>query len=424
MTTVIDYHYSIPSAYTFPARPAHVSPPSMTVKHHPQPLNLSNALPRTLPPTTYLTPSIPSPSMHSAFSKRGGGGALPAPIPQSSNHRANSTGSSSLHRSTSNGSSRSSNAYVTTLRKQKATVWCDRAQREDSRFLAQQKAAKARAALEVARAAAQQGHHRGSESGSSVHRGKISHHRSGRKGNSFDHELSTNRSLVAGVPARLDIDDDSSDDEQPGSASGSAYGGITRRTNSGRSSINSGGQRRFTSTSSNGGVERTNTGTPQLQIRVQDLQNYSGYNGTNTSSPSTYSRTSSLLDTAVPEVPEVVDTPGTIIADPRHGGSAGMHRQDYFPVHRKSNSINRSSPTHSEQMLPSNPHSQSSTPPNMLPEGYMTGPNGETRPARPAAVIRTISSREPADLRRKGSIDDSRTMTMGRVRLFVANPDQ
>ncbi|KAF3920288.1 hypothetical protein AA313_de0209181 [Arthrobotrys entomopaga] len=422
MTTVIDYHYSVPSAYAFPARPIHSRPhPSMTVKHHPQPLNLTNAIPRALP-TTYLAPSIPSPSMQSTSSR--GAGAIPAPSSspnfQSSNRRTNSTGSSSLHRSASNGSSGSSNAYVTQLRKQKATVWCDRAQREDSRFLAQQKAAKARAALEVARAAAYQGHHgRTSESGSSVHRGKISHHRGGRKSSSIDHEFSTNRSLVAGVPARLDIDDDSSDDDTPGSGSGSAYGGITRRTNSGRSSINSGGQRRFTATSSNGGAPEG--GIPQLQLRVHDLQKYPGYNGTNTSSPSTYSRTSSLLDTALPEVPEIVETPGTIIADHRNGGSTGMTlRQDYFPAHRKSSSFNRASPNQSESMLPSDPPSQSHTPPNMSTDNYAVGPNG----ARPAAVARMMSSREPADLRRKGSIDDSRTMTMGRVRLFVANPDQ
>ncbi|KAF3229557.1 hypothetical protein TWF191_001278 [Orbilia oligospora] len=387
MTTVVDYHYTAPSAYDFPARhPHHHHPPAM-IKHHPQPLNLSSAIPRGLP-TPYLPPPIPSPS---AQSRSASTGYTP------SNRRTNSTGSSSLHRSTSNGSSGSSNAYVTTLRKQKATVWCDRAQREDSRFLAAQKAAKAKAALEVARAAAQQSHHRTSESGSSMHRGKISHHRGGRKSNSVDHEFSTNRSLVAGVPARLDIDDDTSGDEQPGSGNGSVYGGATRRTNSGRSSINSTGQR-----------------------RVHDLQSYPSYNATHSSSPSTYSRTSSIIDTALPEVPEPVENSSAMTDIRRNNsGNSGGLRHEYLPAHRKSSSVNRQhpSPNQSDAMLQSHQQSYSS-------EGYPPGfSEGAARP-RPAAVTRAISSREPADLRRKGSIDDSRTTTMGRVRLFVANPDQ
>src|SRR5690606_37467094 len=40
-------------------------------------------------------------------------------------------------------------AYVATLRKQKATVWCERAQIEDPRIMAAQKAAKMRAVMEV-----------------------------------------------------------------------------------------------------------------------------------------------------------------------------------------------------------------------------------------------------------------------------------
>ncbi|KAJ6261564.1 hypothetical protein Dda_4234 [Drechslerella dactyloides] len=412
MTTVIDYQYSVPSAYAFPARyphhhlPHHHSSAGMA-KQYPQHLSYNNAVPRGLPTTSYLTPSA-SPSMQPS---RPPGSPQFLPTTRRTNSTSSSAGlsSHSLHRSTSNGSSGSSNAYVTTLRKQKATVWCDRAQREDSRFLAAQKAAKARAAEEVARAASQQAHHRSSESGSSVHRGKISHHgRGGRKSSSVDHEFSTNRSLVAGVPARLDIDDDTSDEDQPGSGSGSAYGGITRRTNSGRSSINSAGNRRFTTTttSSSGGSGNSGNCTPQLQIRIQDLQNYSGYNATNTSSPSTYSRSSSLMETAVPEVPEAVDTPGTIIADPRN---AGLH-QDYFPVNRKSSSSNRPVIQPDVGMMPLPMHSD--------------GVSGGEHHSRPNSLMRAISSRAPADLRRKGSIDDSRTMTMGRVRLFVANPDQ
>ncbi|TGJ88123.1 hypothetical protein E0Z10_g615 [Xylaria hypoxylon] len=56
-----------------------------------------------------------------------------------------------LHRSTSSRSiGNQQTGYVALLRKQKATVWCDRAQTEDPRILAQQRAAKQRAAQEVA----------------------------------------------------------------------------------------------------------------------------------------------------------------------------------------------------------------------------------------------------------------------------------
>ncbi|KAK1963367.1 hypothetical protein LZ32DRAFT_514718, partial [Colletotrichum eremochloae] len=56
-----------------------------------------------------------------------------------------------LRRSTSSrsGGSIQPTGYVALLRKQKATVWCDRAQYEDPRLLAQQRAAKMRATLEV-----------------------------------------------------------------------------------------------------------------------------------------------------------------------------------------------------------------------------------------------------------------------------------
>ncbi|KAI0106411.1 hypothetical protein GGR51DRAFT_517625 [Nemania sp. FL0031] len=58
---------------------------------------------------------------------------------------------SDIRRSTSSRSfDTQQTGYVALLRKQKATVWCDRAQTEDPRLLAQQRAAKQRAAQEVA----------------------------------------------------------------------------------------------------------------------------------------------------------------------------------------------------------------------------------------------------------------------------------
>ena len=65
--------------------------------------------------------------------------------------RTLSSASTALSRtaSTRSGASTTSSSYVALMRKQKATVWCDRSQHEDPRLLAQQKAAKARAFREV-----------------------------------------------------------------------------------------------------------------------------------------------------------------------------------------------------------------------------------------------------------------------------------
>ena len=51
--------------------------------------------------------------------------------------------------STRSGASVSPGSYVALMRKQKATVWCDRSQHQDPRIIAQQKAAKSRATREI-----------------------------------------------------------------------------------------------------------------------------------------------------------------------------------------------------------------------------------------------------------------------------------
>jgi len=65
--------------------------------------------------------------------------------------RTPSNVSSALSRnaSTRSGASIIPGSYVALMRKQKATVWCDRAQHEDPRLAAQHKAAKIRAAREI-----------------------------------------------------------------------------------------------------------------------------------------------------------------------------------------------------------------------------------------------------------------------------------
>lgn len=68
-------------------------------------------------------------------------------------HRQGTTASAaSVPRRSTSGRSTATNSptsYVALMRKQKATVWCDRAQNIDPRFAAAQKAAKHRAAMEV-----------------------------------------------------------------------------------------------------------------------------------------------------------------------------------------------------------------------------------------------------------------------------------
>lgn len=148
---------------------------------------------------------------------------------------------SAPRRSTSSrsASSASPTSYVALMRKQKATVWCDRAQHEDPRILAAQRAAKMRAAMEVAgghKHAAQAARVSSSSSGMvGGVRSKIRHH-GAPKASTY-----TGGALLAaggGVPMRLsasEVDDDADSDDDSGN--GQKY---HSRTGSGRSSMGSG----------------------------------------------------------------------------------------------------------------------------------------------------------------------------------------
>ncbi|KAF3479484.1 uncharacterized protein GIQ15_06460 [Arthroderma uncinatum] len=125
----------------------------------------------------------------------------------------------------STSSQRPSVSYVALMRKQKATVWCDRAQSEDPRLVAQRRAAKQRALLDV---------HGGSSTRSStlISGGKIRHSGTGR---SISYNTST--MVGAGVPLRLSANEvggaDDEFDDRIDTAGGQP---IHRRTGSGRSS--------------------------------------------------------------------------------------------------------------------------------------------------------------------------------------------
>ncbi|KAG9766073.1 hypothetical protein KCU73_g64, partial [Aureobasidium melanogenum] len=130
-----------------------VPPQPYSQPPHPPPLNQSR---RTLSNATTSTTSTHS-SVH---------GRVPA---------APSSYASSIRRSTSSRSNNSPSSYVSLMRKQKATVWCDRAQLEDPRMLAQQRAAKMRAQMEVVGGVSATGNNRSSGSSGGI-ASKIRHH--------------------------------------------------------------------------------------------------------------------------------------------------------------------------------------------------------------------------------------------------------
>lgn len=118
------------------------------------------------------------------------------------------------------------------MRKQKATVWCDRAQAEDPRILAAQRAAKMRAAMEVAGGSHRVSTSSSQQQGSVGIRSKIRHHGAPKAAAYTGTFISS-----AGVPMRLsasEVDDGNDSDEED-----SRYMNYHRRNGSGRSSVGS-----------------------------------------------------------------------------------------------------------------------------------------------------------------------------------------
>ncbi|KAM0723868.1 hypothetical protein Q7P37_000858 [Cladosporium fusiforme] len=140
---------------------------------------------------------------------------------------------SSVRRSTSSRSTSTTSptSYVALMRKQKATVWCDRAQHEDPRILAAQRQAKMRATMEVAGSQQGVGSGRTSTSSSGIAggmRSKIRHH-GAVKASAYNSTAHSG----AGVPMRLsatEVEEGDSDEEIR----------YHQRTGSGRSSLGSG----------------------------------------------------------------------------------------------------------------------------------------------------------------------------------------
>ncbi|KAL9054100.1 MAG: hypothetical protein Q9162_004357 [Coniocarpon cinnabarinum] len=150
--------------------------------------------------------------------------------------RKHSAGASTLQRTTSSRSGSSPTSYVALMRKQKATVWSDRAQFEDPRLVAQQRAAKMRAAMEVN--SNPHSSSRVSTSGNSSitggMRAKIRHH-----GAPKAQQYNPAPTAASGVPMRLsarEVDDEDSEDDHLTAQR------IHHRSSSGRSSFGSAGR--------------------------------------------------------------------------------------------------------------------------------------------------------------------------------------
>ncbi|PYI22967.1 hypothetical protein BO86DRAFT_213471 [Aspergillus japonicus CBS 114.51] len=128
---------------------------------------------------------------------------------------------SDIRRSTSSRSANAQLGYVALMRRQKATVWCDRAQPEDPRLRAQKLVDKKRAYLEV--------HGAGAGRTGTLGSGKNKH---GAKGGT---DFSPSALVGATVPVRLSANEVGDADEDAHSDRGFPY----RRTGSGRSSLGS-----------------------------------------------------------------------------------------------------------------------------------------------------------------------------------------
>ncbi|KAL8949508.1 MAG: hypothetical protein Q9222_004385 [Ikaeria aurantiellina] len=172
--------------------------------------------------------------------------------------RTSSTISNPLSRTSSarSGQSITSSSYVALMRKQKATVWCDRAQREDPRIIAQQKAAKMRATREIVGGGSTVGRANTSSSlgsGSLGVRSKIRHHGLQKSaGYSYGNMLGG-----VGVPLRLSASEVG--DEGSPRSDGDSGRNIHQRVDSGRSSMAS---NRWLSTGSVRGHRYSEGSTP------------------------------------------------------------------------------------------------------------------------------------------------------------------
>lgn len=360
------------SSNTFPTAPYPSQHPPQHQSHIQPP---QSQYPQSMQVHAYTSRRTPSQGTFSTTGSAGNGNG-PLPFRQSSH-------SQDLRRSTSSrsGSSIQPTSYVALMRKQKATVWCDRAQHEDPRIVAAQKAAKLRATLEVTGGGAPS---RVSTSGSaglaSGNRvtAKIRHHgKSGLVGYSPGDLVGG----VGGVPMRLSASEvEGGDNDDDGDSSHGPQYGHHRRTGSGRSSIGSARKgltySRQSGASSTGG--RWSSGNTPPGERQDSMEN----------------------------VDEAGETPVP--------GPAGTYvkGKDYFTA----------GDGHGDGTQSAGSGSSGERADGLADLGANNAARLASNSLLQSAITREKSVRNPEELRRRGSVDE-RTMTMSAGRLYIANPD-
>ncbi|KAK0670456.1 hypothetical protein QBC41DRAFT_74517 [Cercophora samala] len=267
------------------------------------------------------------------------------------------------------GSPQQPGGYVALLRKQKATVWCDRAQQEDARLLAQQRMAKVRANSEVVGAnnspslgpVSTGRTSTGLSSAGGKVAAKIRHHG---KPTVIGYSPGSNFNVVGGVPLRLsatEVEGEESEDEATIQRSNHR-----RQGSSSRSSTTS--SRKTAPYRSSGGLGQVAQG-----------------GGARWSPHGTPERSGSLVED-------------------KHGEQQFAGEEAYTG---KAKSFASGS---SGERLDTVPDLQANS-------GQMANNS-----ARNASVTREKSLRTPDELKRRGSVDE-RTMTLTTGRLYIANPD-
>lgn len=306
-----------------------------------------------------------SPSVNT-FSTVSSGGDRGPPPPAA---YRNSPPSVDLRRSTSSRSNGSTQplSYVALLRKQKATVWCDRAQPEDPYMLQKQKQAKVRALQAVGSSTGSGSSPSGrtstglSGAGGKVV-GKIRHHG---KPAVVGYSPDSNYVGVGGVPLRLsatEVEGEDSDDDDMASQrlhhrrTGSSGRSSTAGSIQGRRGLNY-------RSSAGSGLQMTGGGS-------QNSRRWADSNGENTPE-----RRGSLADGSMSDKR----------ASDAASGSSGERADDVPDL--------------------------SSAAARLASNSLMN-----------ATLTREKSVKNPEELRRRGSVDE-RTMTLTSGRLFIANPD-
>lgn len=138
-----------PSAQPLPVRRKPVLNPGIAVRPPVPPFDAQSGHSRTRTTSSGIFPIAPSPTTSTMNSQQypqqmysGGLRRTPTSSTSSTTGTPGRTNSGALRRSSSTRSGNSPSSYVALMRKQKATVWCDRAQYDDPRVVAQQRQAK------------------------------------------------------------------------------------------------------------------------------------------------------------------------------------------------------------------------------------------------------------------------------------------